>query len=794
MTSDIPDVTVQPARRSFIQRASIVWLVPVAALLIAVGIALNTWRDRGPVIEIAFDEAGGIVEGETQLKYRNVAVGVVEDIRFSNGLEQVLVSVRLDKDVAPFADDDANFWMIRPEVSTSGVSGLETVLSGVYIEGTWDGVPEGTQYRFAGLDEAPLVTAGRDGLVIELRSSGDSAMSENAPILYKGIEVGRIGKARISNDGRWVFADAIIHAPHDRLVSSATRFWNASGFSFSLGPAGAELDFSSVASLISGGITFDTLVSGGGAVAPDTVFEIYPDQNAARSSVFEQTDGTEITLSMIFAENVSGLAAGAPVEWHGVNVGEVVNVTGIVDPARFGNARVRLLATIEVRPARFGLTDNPTADDVLDYLDAQVADGLRARLVSASILTGGLKVELTTVAGASAARLDRDADPFPILPVTKSEIADVTATAEGVFQRINALPIEELLESAIGFLDNATAFVTSEDVRATPGDLRGLLADARGLVGSEEVQALPGELSAAMADIRSATNDLRSILASLTEADAAHRLVAAIDQIARTGKAAEQALAGVPDLTARIDALVVKATALPLEDLSAEITALATDARTLIGSEAAQGLPTGVSKALASLTVILDDLTQAKTAEQLSAALVSVDEAAQAIETSVEGLPQVVGRIDRIMAQAEAVKLDELAAQLGEVLASAEALFGEAGAAGLPTALADAFREVQQAMAEMRAGGLVESANQTLASTRDAAAAVAEAAGQLPELVERIDRALAQAQGTLATYDGNSSFSREVEAALRDIQKAAQSFESLSRALERRPNSIILGR
>lgn len=131
---------------------------------------------------------------------------------------------------------------------------------------------------------------------------------------------------------------------------------------------------------------------------------------------------------------------------------------------------------------------------------------------------------------------------------------------------------------------------------------------------------------------------------------------------------------------------------------------------------------------------------------------------------------------------------------MGAVLASAEALFGEAGDADLTSALADAFREVERAMAEMREGGLVDSANQTLASTREAAAAVAEAAEQLPDLVERINRALVQAQGTLAAYDGNSTFSREMEAALRDIQRAAKSFDSLSRALERRPNSIILGR
>jgi paraquat-inducible protein B len=794
VSDDIPDIAIESARRSFFERASIVWLVPVAALLIAVGVALNTWRDRGPVIEIAFSDAGSIIANETQLKYRNVSVGVVERIRFSPGLEKVLVSVRLDKDVAPFIDDDAVFWIVRPEVSASGVSGLETVLSGVYIEGAWDNTPEGILDTFDGLAEPPLLTAGRGGLLIELRSLRDSAMTENTPILYKGIEVGRIGAARISQDGRWVFAEAVIDEPHDRLVSTATRFWDTSGFSFSLGPNGAKLDFSSVSTLIAGGITFDTLVSGGEPAPQGSVFEVFPDQQTARTSIFDANDGTSITLSLVFDDNASGLATGSPVEWRGVNIGSVANVTGLVDEARFGDSRVRLMATVDIVPARLGLTGEVDVTEALEFLDARAAEGLRARLASASILTGGLKIELLTVEDAPTAFLQMDAEPFPVFPVTASEIADVQATAEGVFQRVNALPIEELLQSAIGFLDNATAFVASEDVRETPGDIRDLLADARGFVGSEEIQALPRDLSLAMADIRAATGDLREIVAALREADAATRVLAAVDQAAAAGKAAEAALAGIPDLSARIDALVAKATALPLEDLAAEATGLAADARAVLGTDSARALPADLSAAVTSLTTILDDLTAARTADQLSAALTSANEAATAIEASVAGVPGIVERIDRIAASAESVKLDELAAQLGEVLGSAETLFGQAGDAELPTALAGAFREAEQAMAELRAGGLIDNANETLASTRTAAAAVADAAGGLPDLVQRIDRALAQVQTTLADYDSNSTFSREMQEALRDIQRAAQSVDSLSRALERRPNSIILGK
>jgi paraquat-inducible protein B len=794
VSNEIPKVPVQPARRSFLERASIVWMVPVAALLIALGVAWNTWAERGPLIEIAFEDAAGIAANETELRYRNVAVGIVERVRFTPTLERVLVSVRLDKDVAPFVDDDAQFWIVQPEVTASGVTGLETVLSGIYIEGTWDASPDGMQYAFEAVQTAPLLTSARKGLEIELRSSRDSGMTEHTPILYKGIEVGRIGPARISQDGQWVFAPAVIFEPHDRLVTTATRFWDTSGFTFTLGPNGAELDFSSVATLLAGGITFDTLVSGGQRLQTGMVFEVFPDESSARTSVFEDSDGTTVTLSMVFDENVSGLAAEAPVEWRGVRIGEVVNVNGLVDPDRFRDARVHLVATVELRPSRFGLGGDLSEDDALAFLAERVAEGLRARLVSASILTGGLKVELLEVDDAPTAVLDTKAEPFPVFPVTASEIADVTATAEGVFERINALPIEELLQSAIGFLDNATAFVTSEDIRETPGELRGLLSEVRGVVGSDDIQALPGELSAVMADVQSATGDLREILAAVREADTVARVLAAVDQAGAAAKTADAALAALPDLSERVAALVDKANALPLEDLMSEITGLAEDARRIVAGEALQALPERVATAVAALEEVLGGLTEADTAGQLTRALAAAETAAGAVEEAVAGVPGVVARIDTIAKNAEDVKLDQLASELAGVLATARRLFGDTSDAELPAALAGALNEAEAALAELRAGGLIDSANETLASTRRAAAAVAEAADDLPALVERVNRTLQQAESTLSGYDKDSTFTREMQTALRDIQRASDAVADLARTIERRPNSIILGR
>ena len=400
-----PKAPVQSGRRGFMERISIVWIVPLVALIVVLVIAWRSYAERGPVIEISFENAAGVKEGSTELRYRDVAIGLVEEVSFTEGLGRVLVSVRVDKDVAPFIDDEARFWVVRPQVTTQGVSGLNTVLSGVYIEGLWDDQPAGHVGRFEGLPDAPLERQGQDGLKLTLRASGRASLIENTPILYRGVTVGRVGKPSITEDGSSAQAEAMVFEPHDRLVTSSTRFWDTSGFSFSLGPNGAALDFSSVASLVAGGVTFETMVSGGEPVEPDSTFTVYPEESAARTSLFAADEGETLTLAVVFRENVGGLTADAPVELNGLKIGEVSALNGLIDPERFGDNRVRLVVSLSIRVGRLGLEDGSGAEDALEYFRERVEGGLRARLTSASILAGGLQVELVDEPEAQPAAL-----------------------------------------------------------------------------------------------------------------------------------------------------------------------------------------------------------------------------------------------------------------------------------------------------------------------------------------------------------------------------------------------------
>ncbi|MEL7254221.1 MAG: MlaD family protein [Pseudomonadota bacterium] len=790
MSDEIPKIHTKRAGEHKFRVASAVWLVPIAALIVSFSVGITAYRDRGPIVQIVFDDASGIVAKETSVRFRDVAVGVVENVSFNDDLTRVLVDVRIDKGVAPFVDQNASFWIVRPEISANGITGLDTVFSGVYIEGTWDNNPEGTANVLQGLKTAPLETANRQGTVFELRTFREKGLADNSPILFKGIEVGRIGPAEISGNGRWIYSQAIIYEPHDQLVFSTTRFWDVSGFTFSIGTSGAEIDFESLSSLIGGGVTFDTLVSGGTPMTDGMVFDVYESQAAARQAIFSDDEGGTITMSMVFEDNASGLARDAAVEWRGVRIGEVLSVNGLVDEETFGDGRVRLLATVELKPARLGME---VGSDPWAFLSDRVEEGLRARLVNASFLTGGLKVELLEVDDPDDAQIT-NAVPFPIFPVTASDLPDLSGSAAGLLDRVNNLPVEELLGSAIAFLDSATGFVTSDDFQQTPGELRGLLSDARGVIGSDEVQALPGELSELIGNLQSASGDLSALLQDLREARAVERLLAAVDTAGAAAESFDLAMQGVPALTEQVTALAETANALPLNDLITQAAGLAADARGFVASEALQRLPETTDKAMDELADILTRASQSNTVETLNAALTEAGEAAQAIEESVAGVPSVVERIDRIAANAEAVKLDQLALELESVLGTASQLFGDASDAQLPEALAGALREMDAALKELRRGGAVENLNATMASAQQAAAAVEKAAEALPNVLVRVRATLGQAQRTLADFDADSNFGRDTASALREIRRAAEALGDLARTIERNPNSLILGR
>ncbi len=792
------------------RRISAVWLVPLIALVISLAVAWRSYSERGPVIEIILEDASGIEAGRTTLRYRDVVIGLVEELGFTADLASVRAVVRVQPEVVRFLDESATFWVVRPSVSAQGVTGIETVLSGVYIAAYWSGEAGARVDSFTALPRPPLTPADQPGLRLSLRAPDGGSISVGAPILYKRIPVGRIESVDLTEAGDVQIA-AFVNAPYDAFVTSGTRFWNASGFSINLGAGGASLNVESLTALLQGGISFAQVGSDLQAAEDGRSFELYASETVARQNVIENLPGARLTLDAFFDASVSGLTTGAKVDFRGVAVGEVTAFQPVVIEGEAG-PELLMRVTLVVLPQRLGVdadAEDPEAAG-LDLLGSLVGRGLRARLATEGLLSQSLHVSLAELPEAEPAAFLRDAEPNPVLPTAPSNVSGIAASAEGVMNRIAALPIEELMATFTTLLANINTIVTDEGVRSAPANLGALIADMREIVETSGIRETPAQIAALIASVQEIVGEAES-----------RELVVALSQTLDTTRATiEQfgtAAEGVPELLDRVTALTDQVGALPLDAFLASATETVDGIDTLVRSEDVGELPDAVNAALAemrgliaelrsggavgnvnaslaSLRLIVEDLQAANLGAEIGRAVAAAQSAAATVDDAAQGLPALVENLEALSAEVGALPLEPLIARTTETLETAEGLLGAEGMDRLPAELAGSLAELRGLIAELRAGGAVANVNATLASADEAATAVAEAARQMPALIARIDAVSAQAETTLAGVGPGSELTRETQSLLRDLRNAAQSVNALVLALERRPNSVLFGR
>ena len=777
---------VRAGRRPLWQRLSLVWLVPLAALAIALGTAWQSYADRGALITIVFDDAQGVTPGDTPIKFRDVTVGEVERIEFAAGLNEVLLHARVDKAIAPYLDDDAQFWIVRPEVSVRGITGLDTVLSGVYIEGTWDAEADVAQSEFVGSETPVLTTASSRGTVLTLRAGDASAISAGAPVLHKGIEVGYLETPILSEDGTQVLVNAFVEAPYDRRITTSTRFWDTSGFSVTFGAAGVSLDVNSLASLIEGGIAFDTMVSGGEPATQDTRFEIYESREAARESLFTDPNADVLKVAVWFAESVSGLSAGSEVRFQGIRVGQVEDISAIV-VGEGREADVRLQAVLAIDPSRLGMGQNATPEDALNLLSDFVTRGLRARMVTGNILSGSLVVQLIELEDALPAIMNLTSGAYPVIPTTEAQISDVAATAEDLLARINALPVEELMEGAIDLMDSFERLANDENTVAAPERLVVLLDAVRALFDNEDTRALPP-------DLRAAVQSVAQLFGDANEAGLVEDLDLAVTAVAEAAESFSQASESLPRITADIAALTGRLAGMDFEGVVDNAAGTLEAITALVEDEATQALPGALRGAADELGAILARATAADLVGGLDTAIASAAAAARNVEVAAEDLPQITAQIEAFVERANALELQGLVDNANATLDGIDAFLDQDSTRAVPENLNAALSETRAILAQLREGGAVENVNGALAAARSAAVAIERSVADFPALSTQARAMVARIDAVVEGYSTRSRFGTETLTTLQDIQDAADAVSALARQIQRNPNSLLTGR
>jgi len=422
------------------RRISTVWIVPIVALIVGAWLIFQHLSEKGPKIEITFKSAEGVEPGKTVIKYKDIEVGKVVDVVFGDNLESVKVFVELKKSMAPYLSEKTQFWIMKARLSLNEVQGLDTLLSGVYIVMNPQKGEERVR-KFRGLDKIPVISANAKGHTYILKANNIGSLEVGSPIYYKKLRAGSVDSYKLGKDGKSVNIKVFIRSPFDKLVLDTTRFWNASGITADIGADGIEIRTESLTSILVGGLAFDNFpkLGVGPRAKEGNTFALFDSIKQSKKIHYKR----ELYFWVYFEHSIRGLKVGAPVEFHGVPIGEVVNYS-LVGDAKTAEFKIPIL--IKIEPERFivvGKEQNSSKGVDVEILSKLFEKGFRAQLQSGNLLTGELFVDLDFHKSVPDYSPRRE-NGYYVLPTVPATIESLKSDVQTVLNRIASIPFEEI--------------------------------------------------------------------------------------------------------------------------------------------------------------------------------------------------------------------------------------------------------------------------------------------------------------------------------------------------------------
>ncbi len=510
---DVPEAKVQVRRHP-----SIIWLIPLVAAFIGVWMAVRAYTETGPTITITFLSAEGLEAGQTRIRHMDVEIGKVAAISLSHDLSHVVVKAEMKREAARLLSENSRFWVVRARIGTAGISGLGTLLSGAYIDMDPGKPGETTMFArdYTGLETPSIDTSQRPGALFELRAEKLGSLNVGSPVHFRQIRVGDVVGFDLDKQGTAVSIKIFINAPYSDLVRMDTRFWDSGGVGLTVDANGIRMRSDSLVDLLIGGIAFENPMSldESGAAPPGQVFSLFPSHEKINEKVVINRHYYVVN----FNESVRGLMRGAPVEYQGIQVGEVEDFKL---EFHTGNLEGKIPVLIALETERFSVV-GPKGGSTKMLVQALVKRGLRAQLKTASLLTGSLFVDLGFHPEAPVRTIGRYGkyEEIPAIPSTMGAMTALVANLTKFSERLQKLPLEEVIG----------------ELRTSIPVLRETLKEAKGLMSRLDQKTAPqaeatlaqgqATLAALEKTLRSDSptqNDLRSALEEFSKAARALR-------------------------------------------------------------------------------------------------------------------------------------------------------------------------------------------------------------------------------------------------------------------------------
>ena len=300
---------------------SIIWFIPVIALIFGLWLGITAISEQGTTIQVEFENGVGIVPNKTEIRYKGLITGMVKTVTPSDDLQHVIATIEMSKKFTDYLTENTRFWLVTADISLQGVSGLETLVSGSYINILPKPDESGSFFKstksyFVAQDGPPPLDMSTPGLHLTLETSVLGSISQNSPITFKQMAIGYVSSYKYIENTKKIALNIFIEPEFSHLIKENSLFWNASGIQVTASlNAGLKVNTESLASIISGGIAVDTL--------PYQV-ELPPASNGQKFPLhadFQSAEtGHEIELTLGWD---SGVNHNAAIMYQGLTIGAI---------------------------------------------------------------------------------------------------------------------------------------------------------------------------------------------------------------------------------------------------------------------------------------------------------------------------------------------------------------------------------------------------------------------------------------------------------------------------------------
>lgn len=496
-----------------VQILTTIWLVPILAMIIALWLAFQYYSKIGPTIAISFKSNAGLIANQSQIKLRDVTIGMVTKISLSGDGKGVIVRARMNKEVANYLNPKAKLWIVHPDVGSHGVSGLDTLLSGSYIK--LHGIKEEeSQYRFVGLED-PYIDTDAQGKYYLLSAPESYNISDGSNVYYRMIKVGRVERVGISPDGKQVNFTIFVQDNYTKYINKKSQFYSQSNFSMDFSQAKLDFSIASFSQIVHGGISIYTPsqnieLDQDIPVVQEQIFPLY--KSLAQMKTKHLMTGEEDKIYKFkFKESINKLEIGSPVEFNGFQVGYVTEIESQFDE-KSHEIKSNVFAIIHTK-AFYNKNSQKNGDEVLASL---VNGGLKAKLNSTLPMVGAQFIDLIFDKNISATFvMEHNSTLFPTVENIAS--ANILDEMKKVILKIEKLKLEELLTSVTKVMISSDLTIQSinKTVENTNQPIQNLIANIDSAVQNlnqsinninrltqdESLHQLPSDISMAIQEL-----------------------------------------------------------------------------------------------------------------------------------------------------------------------------------------------------------------------------------------------------------------------------------------------------